>query len=61
MEYISAFLCPRCHCRVHSNISDESPSLLVMCVCVCVALVVPAAELEQLGGYSPGVHGFPYI
>lgn len=28
---------------------------------VCVALVITAAELEQLGSYSPGVHGFPHL
>lgn len=30
-------------------------------LCVCAALVIPAAELEQLGSYSPGVHGLPHL
>lgn len=53
-------------CCAHSvtamyiHTSDDSLSLCV-CVYVCVALVIPAAELEQLGSYSPGVHGLPHL
>lgn len=44
---------------IHSHIRWVTLSLFLLCV--CVALVVPAAELEQLGGYSPGVHGLPHL
>lgn len=36
-------------------------SLLFSLSCVCVALVVPASKLEQLGSYSPRVHGLPHL
>lgn len=61
--YFSITLLPLLLLCPFTHTSDESLSLsfLCMCVCVCVALVIPTAELEQLGSYSPGVHGLPHL
>lgn len=56
MQYISVIAM-----SIYSHSKWLTPSFSFFFVCVCVALVVPAAELEQLGGYSPGVHGLPHL
>lgn len=50
--HAARLLCPS------TRTSDES---LVLFGFVCVALVVPAAQLEQLGSDSPWLHGLPHL
>lgn len=63
MQYISPFVGTCCYCCVHSVTHQMTHPLFLcrVCVCVYVALVVAAAELEQLSSYSPRVHGLPYL